>query len=650
MKKSFNILCFLLLPTWLVGEGRVVQIEGVEITAESPKTLDSVGEPSSYALDRIQLETQAKPGWSLQDVLRRSSSIQVRSVGGRASASTLGIRGSTAKQVKVFVDGMPLDQGSSQAVDLSTLDLEAFEEVEVYKSHAPARFGVGAIGGVVNLIPKSSAAPMRSLRLGVGSFDFREGQWDQVFGANTIHRIQLHHQEEEGDFDYTDDNLTPDLALDDVERTRINNDFRSTHLRWGGTQVIDSQSDLSWQLGGFQRDKGLAGPAKFQSPDVRYGEDQLGLRLDYRRPGWVQDSTVVASYGYGIELDHYFDPRSQLGLGAQDNRYEHASHDLNLVKEVQLTRASHGLRVHLRQEGFISEERLVGRRQDDMTRQQVELGWDGSFFLLDGGLELRPSLSGLTSRDDFQNQQDHENQASWSLTGLKPLGKGFAMRAGTSRGVRVPGFSELFGDRGTVMGNPALVPERSMNYDLGLTWEGKLLQEGGEIVSEWVVFRSDRTHLIQMVFDSRGIGRPENLEEGKVEGLEWSLSAALPWGLRLGHNLTLQKARQKNPLVGGGKDLKIPGIFEEVVSPWLEWNRGPWKLRYDIFLASEKAYDIANNITAADQEEHGFALEYSKASWRVSGGITNLTDETLEDYNNWPRPGRAFFASTKFNF
>ena len=42
-----------------------------------------------------------------------------------------------------------------------------------------------------------------------------------------------------------------------------------------------------------------------------------------------------------------------------------------------------------------------------------------------------------------------------------------ALRTNFSRSYRLPNFSELFGDQGSIVGNPNLNPESSINWDIG---------------------------------------------------------------------------------------------------------------------------------------------------------------------------------------
>ena len=83
-------------------------------------------------------EQFAGTGADLGEILERTVGVQVRNFGGLGDLSTISIRGSTAEQVEIFLDGIPLNRALGGGVDLSTLPLGNVERVEVYRGTAPA--------------------------------------------------------------------------------------------------------------------------------------------------------------------------------------------------------------------------------------------------------------------------------------------------------------------------------------------------------------------------------------------------------------------------------------------------------------------------------------------------------------------------------
>ena len=635
-----------------MGEDKVYQLDTLVLIGDSPGEL--IEAPESYAVSVLELTPEEIQNLSLEDLLESQVSVQVRSIGGRADYSTVSIRGASASQVKVYVDGVELNSGDAAAVDLSTLNLNRFERVEIYRSHAPARFGLGALGGVVHLISRRDKESRGSLKMGVGSYGFLEGRLDHtLLKGGSIHQFQFHHQQEDGDFVFTDDNLTPELTVDDVERRRINNDFESMEARWSGSHDFNLDQKMLWGLGYFERDKGLAGRAKSQSSDVRYEEEHLDLEAGYRHHGMLnEESTLFFNWNHRRQKNRYLDPADQLGtsLGGQDERYDFESHDLRLVHEHNHAVAPWSFSLLHRREAQVTEDHQLNLSQAKRSRRSWNPGLDVNFYLFDQRLELRPSMSAQLLKDSFSTSSHSKEHWSWNLTALWRALDHLDIRAGLSRGVRVPGFSELFGDRGSIVGNPSLIPERSQNVDMGLAFHGLAFQPVRSLGMELTIFRSDRKDLIQMVFDARGIGRSQNLGEGVVEGFEWSGSADFDHGIQLGWNLTMMRTEQRSSVFAGGKSLKIPGIYEQIASSSLQWKHDAWTTRYELRLAGDKFYNTANTTIAPDQEEHHFSIQYRQKRWNLALDIENFTDENLEDFYQWPRQGRTIIFSAMYNY
>ena len=61
-------------------------------------------------------------------------------------------------------------------------------------------------------------------------------------------------------------------------------------------------------------------------------------------------------------------------------------------------------------------------------------------------------------------------------------------------------------------------------------------------------------------------------------------------------------------------------------------------------------YDTANLLPAKDKDEInvGFSVLYKKFKFTLT--VKNLMDKHFEDFNGYPMPGRAIFATLQYNF
>ena len=88
----------------------------------------------------------------LASVLAQMVGVKVKQYGGLSDFATVSIRGSSANQVNVYLDGVPVNDAYSGVTNIADLPLGGVERVEVYRGFAPPHLGSGAMGGAVNLI------------------------------------------------------------------------------------------------------------------------------------------------------------------------------------------------------------------------------------------------------------------------------------------------------------------------------------------------------------------------------------------------------------------------------------------------------------------------------------------------------------------
>jgi len=150
-----------------------VVLETVEVTAE-PISEAEQRAPTAFVTE-VAIDERDAAVETTADVLQESVGVQVQRFGGLGTFSTISIRGSSANQVPVFLDGVPLSQAQDQTVNLADLPLDSLETIEVYRGTVPVGFGGGGIGGVVNLVTaRPSATPQTTLAASYGSFVTRK--------------------------------------------------------------------------------------------------------------------------------------------------------------------------------------------------------------------------------------------------------------------------------------------------------------------------------------------------------------------------------------------------------------------------------------------------------------------------------------------
>lgn len=194
----------------------------------SQETQDTVaadpGQAQEYALEAITVEAK-RPDWesklspgtvtiirpddykgeqkTLPELLKDVPGVHVRYVSGKGQYTTVTVRGSTAAQVGVFVDGVLSNLGGDAAVDISTIPINNVERIEVYRGYIPARFGGTYMGGVINIVTKKPDKANISAQIGKSSWGGNTVGLEitQPLGKGSL-MIGINRDESDGDFRY----------------------------------------------------------------------------------------------------------------------------------------------------------------------------------------------------------------------------------------------------------------------------------------------------------------------------------------------------------------------------------------------------------------------------------------------------------------
>lgn len=119
---------------------------------------------------------------SLVEVLRQVPGLDITETGGPGATASVRIRGATAGQTLVLVDGVRVNDpaGAGGEFDFSNLLPSAIERIEVLKGPQSALYGSDAIGGVINIITK------RGRETPEAGFQIEGGRYGTVSGNGFV--------------------------------------------------------------------------------------------------------------------------------------------------------------------------------------------------------------------------------------------------------------------------------------------------------------------------------------------------------------------------------------------------------------------------------------------------------------------------------
>ena len=153
------------------------QLDEVVVVARSESELLRTSAASIGVID-------AKPDYSRSisatELLGRVPGVQVRHNGGVGNSAEISIHGLSGRQVRMFVDGIPMDfllpveelgVGSSLAV----IPLNLIDRIEAYKGVVPVSLGADALGGAINMVTKREVKNALEASVQASSFNTWQG-------------------------------------------------------------------------------------------------------------------------------------------------------------------------------------------------------------------------------------------------------------------------------------------------------------------------------------------------------------------------------------------------------------------------------------------------------------------------------------------
>lgn len=627
-------------------------------------------------VDVIKSESFKDRYVSLPDVLEREAGVRVRRFGGLGSYSTLSIRGSNPNQVQIYIDGVPLSNAQGGEINLSDLNFDNLDRIEIHKSGSTSGMSSSSIGGSVNLITKKTDVS-RKTRFSVsgGSFNTfkitgsKSGEYKDV-------KYSIFGQKEKSDqnFTFRSDNGTPVLnTFDDFDTKRRNAQFDRYSLTGtlafgAGKTDVSVLNDFNW------RRNGIPGPGNNQTKktDREYIRNTTSLNTVTKElfSGRMELGSRVFYTGV---RDHLFDPLSEFSSGTPDSKADIQQYGVHLLPTVYWKEASQTFRFLLanEKETFRRDKRnAIDQLIDKGTRKfrnHTVLQMQDEISLLKGRLILAPSVQKEIYTDRFNentipvpldvtNLPKHRKITDYNIYRFSILGSlhktdsaSVSWKTNISQEKRIPSFLELFGERGSILGNASLKPERSRNADTGPVLEYK--------TKDWNIRNTNSFYykkiedMILFVPNSQFSLRPENVDRADIRGMEWSVKFNLKEKWKFSSTYTYQKAVNISDVSYlNGKYLPLRPLHEWYGLAAYKFSRA--EIGFEPTFIGASFRDRSNEYVNYQPSRWIYSLYFNWSVYKteekelsVNLDLRNILDTRAYDIIGYPLPGRMFYLT-----
>lgn len=612
----------------LPAQDDATDLDEIVVTATRTEVALADSLVAAEVIDREEiLRSQAR---SLPELLRGRAGFSISNQGGAGKLTTVFLRGAESDHVLVLIDGVRIGSPTSGLVAFQDLPLALIERVEIVRGPRSSLYGSEAIGGVIQIFTRRSREglhPRASATLGsnghaAGSAGLGGGNGRAWFGIDAAYKhvegidacevatptqfsggcgIAAPEPDDDG---YRNRSLSLRGGFRAGDTLR----FEAHALRAEGRNEYDGDfSNLSKTV------QQVVGGAMHWQPSQRFG-----LQL---RAGRNRDAANTRL--------HKFDPLADDGAGADvelDRGYFDTDRDSATLQG--------DIAVGDRQLFTVGVDWL--RDRVDASTQYAETERDNRALFaqyqgrFDAGAFDAQSLQASVRHDD--NQQYGDNTTGSVAWGLD-FNERWRLTAGYGTAFKAPSFNELYFP---FFGNPALRPEESRSWELGLRYQGARI--------DW---RLDgySTRVDDLITFDAALGLPANIQRARIHGVELGLDTDLAdW--QLGASLGYLDTENREGLNAGNA---LPRRARHSARIALDRAFGGFRIGATGITEGSRFDDVANTRRLGSYARLDLRAEYAvTAAWTLQARLANAFDREYETASFYNQPGREWFLTLRY--
>ncbi|MEM6736166.1 MAG: TonB-dependent receptor plug domain-containing protein [Bacteroidota bacterium] len=686
-------------------ESSISQLEEITVLGKSQAT---VVREQAYAVEVVESKGFENLSINANDILGKISGVNIRQSGGLGSPFSLSLNGLSGSQLRVFLDGVPMDYFGS-SLSLNNFSANLINRIEVYKGVVPIHLSSDALGGAINILTDSGDDSYLDVSYSVGSF-----------GTHIISLNAQHRQEKSGfavrakSFYNTSQNnykvpvylVNWDTGKEDDFETwveRFHDDYNSK-MSWIETGYLGTSFADQLLVGimysdnynAIQQAINAIGQAKRPYGQVAKEEEKIITNFSYNKAGLLNDKLNVSSYFVAVFSDevtvdtssYYYNWFGEItdtvNVGEIENRKTWFTSDIknylgNFNAEYALT-PNQNIAINYSLNDYtiqgtdpLQAERATQFRYPNTVKKQV-LGGAYTQNFLEGRLKssvftkyYRYSLSSIdtdySGDAEIPFNQSHDN-FGFGFTASFFIQK-FQIKASYENATRFPESVELFGNGLNVRPSPSLLPESSHNYNLGFIYNS---QSGNPLFISVNSFIRDAEDFI--IPEIRGV-YTYHLNNQKVlsKGIDISSNYSFNNTFLVTLNGTYldkrDNGRWRNGEVGvensqyGARTPNEPYLFGNVAFSYRKSGVRSFDDSFSLSLTESYVHSFFYRWENLASQDKGIVPEqwttnldvvYSmnEERYNFSFGISNLWDARVYDNFQQIRPGRAFSFKIRY--
>jgi len=689
-------------------ESELNELESVTVLGRSQ--VEKVNK-QAYNVTAIDAKKLHNSTLDLAHALDRVSGVRVRESGGVGSRSELSINGFTGNQVKIFIDGVPMDNFGS-SFQMNNIPINLADRVEVYKGVVPIWLGGDALGGAVNIVTNSKPRTYLDASYSFGSFNTHRSTLNAGYTAKSGFTAEINAFQ-----NYSDNNYWVNVDIADLNTGAYfpNQRVRKFHDHYKNETIIVNvgitgkkyADKLMFGLTAGENKADIQTGARMKSVFGKMHERGTTLMPTFKYQ--VKDLftknlnvNVTGNYNFGKEqnIDTVFrrynwfgDYKEYAGNGAERSRTLRIFKNNNAIATTNITyslgeRHSFSLNNTFnnsdrKESDELVPESLVYQQPKKIQKNVVGAGykfdynqkWSTSVFAKGYTLKTTYSRSYNPSGNagDIAYRQYEDRTSSYGFGGASSyyIRQNLQVKGSFEKSYRLPTTDEVFGNvNDNLEGNLDLRPETSDNFNIGFAYQTSFNKINALTFDMNLLYRN-ATDFIRPTLNNNQT-MTTNVNQGRVtnHGIDGEIRYSYRSKFTAGINATYQNIRNMTeyepnqdyvspvykdripnmPYLFGNADASY--IFPDFLKKGNNLSLGYNLLYVHAYYLYWPSMGSDDKLDIPEQFNHDLNAVYTFANgkYNIALECKNVLDNKLYDNFSLQKPSRAFNIKLRYFF
>ncbi len=511
----------------------IYEMDEIVVTANRYPALLQDVTVAVMIIERAEIEQLEALG--LNELLNIAAGIEFKDYGTPGGVTSISTRGIPANGTLVLVNGQPLNTVTNGMADLSVIDINMIERIEIVKGPVSSIYGANALGGVVNIITVREA---RKPEMAFG-FTSATTKADDIFQTANAH-TRLY-------FPVKNTTLHLAGAYNQEAGIRSNSDLKGYNAT---AAILHKTGRMSLRSSLFydSKDYGIPGPlprVDSMHPIPQFGDSTSTSLFDRQK-----DHTLMGNVWLGLHVSKNIECYGSIFANRQFTQfrtvypgmmsdtvredYDYLVHKLGLNTMITIDAGNFNYTLGLDASYDTLQTTVKSTAIDDTTWQasSYDIGAWGELSL---DITDRISLSSSV-RYDRNSQFGDFLSPGIGLVGI--LNQSIWLKLSVGKTFRAPTFNDLYWPQ---YGNPELKPEYGWAYELRAE-----TSPWPNFLAALSLFARNIDERIAWMPGSDGLWRPQNLNYLNVRGMDFEVKHYFSDFFSYTFNATYLDAQQKN--------------------------------------------------------------------------------------------------------